>query len=51
MLQRLFAQRQAVGAALGTLKTDVKPLSTEGYDTIAACLQLLGPFYQATVDL
>ena len=41
----------AVGAALATLKTDVKPLSSEDYDTIAAWLQLLGPFYQATVEL
>ena len=51
MLERIFEQRQAVGAALATLKTDVNPLSSEDYDTIKSCLQLLGPFYQATVEL
>ena len=49
MLQRLFEERQAVGAALATLRTDVRPLSSEDYDTISACLKLLAPFYQATV--
>ena len=43
MLQRHFAQRQTVGAALAILKTNVKPLSSENYDTIVACLQLLLP--------
>ena len=33
------------------LKTNVRPLSSEDYDTTAACLQLLAPFYQATVKL
>ncbi|KAJ4932479.1 hypothetical protein JOQ06_010900 [Pogonophryne albipinna] len=31
MLQRLFKERQSVGAALATLKTDVRPLSSEDY--------------------
>ncbi|XP_033998009.1 zinc finger BED domain-containing protein 1-like [Trematomus bernacchii] len=51
MLQRLFKERQSVGAALATLKTDVKPLSSEDYETADACLQLLSPFFQATVEL
>lgn len=51
MLQRLFKERQSVGAALATLKTDVRPLSSEDYDTVDACLQLLAPFFQATVEL
>lgn len=51
MLQRLFEERQSVGAALAMLKTDVRPLSSEDYETAAACLQLLAPFYQATVEL
>ncbi|KAJ4923425.1 hypothetical protein JOQ06_021424 [Pogonophryne albipinna] len=51
MLQRLFKERQSVGAALKTLKTDARPLSSEVYDTADACLQLLGPFFQATVEL
>ena len=42
MLQRLFEERQAVGAALATLRNDVRPLSSEDYDTITACLKLLG---------
>ncbi|KAK0134082.1 Zinc finger BED domain-containing protein 4 [Merluccius polli] len=41
MLQHLFEERQAVGAALATLRTDVRPLSSEDYDTITACLKLL----------
>ena len=49
MLQRLFEERQAVGTALATLRTDVRPLTSEDYDTISACLKLLAPFYQATV--
>ncbi|KAJ3582327.1 hypothetical protein NHX12_012191 [Muraenolepis orangiensis] len=51
MLQRLFKERQSVGAAVAMLKTDVRPLSSEDYETAAACLQLLAPFYQATVEL
>nr|XP_033482545.1 zinc finger BED domain-containing protein 1-like [Epinephelus lanceolatus] len=51
MLQRLFEERQSVGAALATLRTDVRPLSSEDYETATACLQLLAPFYQATVEL
>ncbi|XP_062857042.1 E3 SUMO-protein ligase ZBED1-like [Trichomycterus rosablanca] len=51
MLQRLYDERQTVGAALASLKTDVHPLSSEEYETIAACLQVLSPFYAATVEL
>ena len=40
-----------MGAALATLRTDVRPLSSEDYDTITACLKLLAPFYQVTVEL
>ena len=49
MLQRLFQERQAVGAALATLTTDVTPMSSEDYEATAACLHLLAPFNQATV--
>lgn len=48
-LQRLFEERLSVGASLATLRTDVRPLSSEDHDTISACLKLLAPFYQATV--
>ena len=51
MLQRLFQERQAVGAALATLTTDVTPMSSEDYEATAACLHLLAPFNQATVEL
>ncbi|KAL2081038.1 hypothetical protein ACEWY4_022891 [Coilia grayii] len=51
MLQRIFEERQAVGAALATLRTDVTPLSSEDYESITACLKLLAPFYRATVEL
>ncbi|KAK1890214.1 Zinc finger BED domain containing protein 1 [Dissostichus eleginoides] len=44
MLQRLFKERQSVGAALATS-------SSEDYETADACLQLLSPFFQATVEL
>ena len=43
MLQRLFQERQAVGAALATLTTDVTPMSSEDYEATAACLHLLAP--------
>ncbi|XP_056442541.1 E3 SUMO-protein ligase ZBED1-like isoform X2 [Gadus chalcogrammus] len=51
MLQRLFQERQAVGAALAILTTDVTPMSSEDYEATAACLHLLAPFNQATVEL
>jgi hypothetical protein len=41
-------ERQAVGAALATHRTDVRPLSSEDFDTISASLKF---FYQATVEL
>lgn len=50
MLQRLYNERQTVGAALASFKTDVHPLSSEEYETIVACLQVLSPFYAATVE-
>ncbi|KAA8580953.1 hypothetical protein FQN60_013911 [Etheostoma spectabile] len=48
---RLFEERQSVGAALATLRIDVWSLSSEDHDTVSACLKLLAPFYQATVEL
>lgn len=38
MLERLFAQREPVGAALATLKTNLTPLTAEQYQTINECL-------------
>lgn len=51
MLRRLFEQRQAVGAALAMLKTDVRPQSSEDDETAAACIKLLAPFYETSVEL
>lgn len=34
MLQRLYEQREAVGAALASLSTDLRPLTSREYDTI-----------------
>ncbi|XP_058485902.1 E3 SUMO-protein ligase ZBED1-like [Solea solea] len=51
MLQRLHNERQTVGAALASLKTDAHPLSSEEYETVAACLKVLSPFFAATVEL
>lgn len=51
MLQRLYDERQTVGAALASLRTEVNPLSSDDYETVAACLQVLKPFYTATVEM
>ncbi|XP_041842078.1 zinc finger BED domain-containing protein RICESLEEPER 3-like isoform X2 [Melanotaenia boesemani] len=51
MLQRLYDEREAVGAALATLKTEVHPLSSGDYETTAACLHVLKPFYMATEEM
>lgn len=51
MLRRLFEERQEVGAALAMLKTDVRPQSSEDDETVAACIKLLAPFYEASVEL
>lgn len=50
VLQYLFQERQSVGTTIAALTTDVKLLSSVDY-TAAACLQLQGPFYQATMEL
>lgn len=51
MLECLFEQREAVGAALASLHTDLLPLSSLENDTIEETAKLLGPFHQATVEL
>ena len=51
MLQRLFEQREPVGAALGSLTTDISPRSSEDYGIISKCLVVLGPFNDATTEL
>ena len=51
MLQRLFEQREPVGAALASLTTDIPPLSSEEYSIISDSLVVLAPFNNATTEL
>lgn len=51
MLERLYEQREAVGAALARLKTDISPISSEEYSIISECLIVLRPFIDATTEL
>ncbi|KAG9261818.1 zinc finger BED domain-containing protein 4-like [Astyanax mexicanus] len=51
MLQRMYQQREPVGAALVTLKTDLTPLTSEEYHTINECLGVLSTFNEATTEL
>nr|XP_055075686.1 E3 SUMO-protein ligase ZBED1-like isoform X2 [Misgurnus anguillicaudatus] len=51
MLQRIYEEREPVGAALATLRTDVAPLTSEEYFAISECMKVLAPFQVATVEL
>ncbi|KAL7406999.1 hypothetical protein ABVT39_001380 [Epinephelus coioides] len=51
MLQHLYEQCEAVGAALTSLSTDLRPLTSREYDIIGETVKVLGPFHQATVEL
>lgn len=51
MLEHLFAQREPVGAALVTLKTNLTPLTAEQYQTINECLFVMGHFIEASIEL
>ncbi|XP_023809217.1 zinc finger BED domain-containing protein 4-like [Oryzias latipes] len=51
MLERLFKEREPLGAALATLHTDLPPLTAEDYQAIHHCLSILSPFQEATVEL
>ncbi|KAJ8332760.1 hypothetical protein SKAU_G00416560 [Synaphobranchus kaupii] len=51
MLDRLYQQREPVGAALASLNTDLTPLTSQEYEAIGECLRVLSPFQQATVEL
>ncbi|XP_028658775.2 zinc finger BED domain-containing protein 4-like [Erpetoichthys calabaricus] len=51
MLQRLYDQREAVGAALSNLKTEVVPLTSGEYNIINECLSLLLPLEHATTEM
>lgn len=51
MLQRIYEEREAVGAALTSLNTNVTPLNSGQFEVIAQCLQALSAFNHATVKL
>ncbi|XP_030009436.1 zinc finger BED domain-containing protein 4-like [Sphaeramia orbicularis] len=51
MFQRLYDQREPVGAALSNLENDVSPLSCAEYEVIHEALFLLQPFKAATTEL
>nr|XP_046263255.1 E3 SUMO-protein ligase ZBED1-like isoform X1 [Scatophagus argus] len=51
MLQRLYEEREPLGAALASLATDIVPFTSDEYAAIDKCLTVLRPFYQATVEL
>ncbi len=51
MLERLFAQREPVGAALVTLKTNLTPLNSEEYQRVNQCLGVMCHFNEASIEL
>ncbi|XP_077436178.1 zinc finger BED domain-containing protein 4-like [Vanacampus margaritifer] len=51
MLQRMYNLREAVGAALAGLDTDITPLTSHQLRLISESLQVLSPFNDATVEL
>jgi len=51
MFQRLHDQREPVGAALSSLRTEVTAMSSAENDTICQSFSILAPFNHATVEL
>ncbi|XP_057701568.1 uncharacterized protein LOC130921551 [Corythoichthys intestinalis] len=51
MLQRMYYLREAVGAALAGLHTDITPLTSHQLRLISESLQVLSPFNDAAVEL
>lgn len=51
MLERLHCEREAVGAALASLQTDVLPLTSAEFLIVEESLGLLAPFNEATIEL
>ncbi|XP_023813810.1 zinc finger BED domain-containing protein 4-like [Oryzias latipes] len=50
MLERLFKEREPLGAALATLHTDLPPLTSEDYQAIHHCLSILSPFQELSTE-
>lgn len=51
MFQRLVEMKEAVGASLAALQHDVSLPSAEEFNIVEGCMSLLGPFFDATVEL
>ncbi|XP_054635140.1 zinc finger BED domain-containing protein 4-like isoform X1 [Dunckerocampus dactyliophorus] len=51
VLERLFNEREPMGAALASLSSDLTPFTSEDYQAMHQCLDVLKPFHQATVEL
>ena len=51
MMARLYEQRGPVGAALGSLRTDLAALTSAEYHSMSECLEVLSPLKVATVEL
>ncbi|KAL0151887.1 hypothetical protein M9458_052807 [Cirrhinus mrigala] len=51
MLERLFAQKEPVGAAMISLKTNLTPLTSEEYQTVNECLGVMCYFNEASTEL
>ncbi|MGL5596557.1 MAG: hypothetical protein ACRDDA_00215, partial [Aeromonas sp.] len=51
MFQRLYEQREPLGAVLPTLRSELSPFTAEEYESMNQCLGILGPFHQATVEM
>ena len=51
MMARLYEQRGPVGAALGSLRTDLAALTSAEYHSMSECLEVLSPLKVATEEL
>ncbi|XP_054638097.1 zinc finger BED domain-containing protein 4-like [Dunckerocampus dactyliophorus] len=51
MLERLFNEREPMGAVLASLSSDLTPFTSEDYQAMHQCLDAQKPFHQATVEL
>ena len=51
MLARLHDEKEPVWVSLGSLKTDITPLTADELNIIGEALLVLAPFHQATVEL
>ncbi|KAJ0002708.1 hypothetical protein NQD34_007857 [Periophthalmus magnuspinnatus] len=51
MFKHAYELKESVSAALTTVNTDVAPLTASDYDITKEALVILGPFYEATVEL